>query len=272
VKPGLDDKVLASWNGLALAAFAEAARVLRDAVYRRVAERNAAFLRSKMWDGRRLLHTYKGGTAKVDGLIEDYAYVGLGLVELYRLTGDIAHLEWARGLLDVIVERFRDTEAGGFFESPEDGEALIIRQKSYFDAATPSGNGAAALLALWLGRYYNRQLRGRGAEVCDRRATTSCRRSPGSGRSCRAGVRVVAAAELVIVGEPGARRPLEREAAQRFLPWLALAPTSDGRGLPMFEGRESVPAGTALAYLCENMVCGLPVGTADELAGQLDAG
>ncbi|HEX6031265.1 MAG TPA: thioredoxin domain-containing protein, partial [Tepidiformaceae bacterium] len=87
VKPGLDDKMLASWNGLALAAFAEAARVLGDSHYRDISERNATFLREKLWDGERLLHTYKGGTAKVSGMLEDYAYVGHALVELYRLTG-----------------------------------------------------------------------------------------------------------------------------------------------------------------------------------------
>ncbi|MGH2609076.1 MAG: thioredoxin domain-containing protein, partial [Tepidiformaceae bacterium] len=255
-KPGLDDKGLASWNGLALAAFAEAARVLGDEQYRAVAEQNAVFLMAKFWDGARLRHTYKKGKAKVDGLLEDYAYVGLGLVELYKLDGQLAHLDWARALLDIILERFRDPETGGFFESPEDGEALIIRQKSFFDAATPSGNGATALLALWLGRYYNRaDYEAVAPEVLRQVSDHLLQAVTGFGTILQ--VLEFAASpprELVIVGQPAARAPLEREAAQRFLPWLALAPTADGRGLPMFAGREKAPARAARAYLCENMV------------------
>jgi uncharacterized protein YyaL (SSP411 family) len=271
VKPGLDDKILASWNGLALAAFAEAARVLGDDHYRAIAEQNALFLMAKLWDGERLRHTYKKGQAKVDGLLEDYAYVGLGLVELYKLDGQLAHLDWARSLLDIIRARFRDPESGGFFESPEDGEALIIRQKSFFDAATPSGNGATALLALWLGRYYNHaDYEAVAPEVMRQVSDHLLQAVTGFGTILQAlEFASTPPRELVIVGEPAARAPLEREAAQRFLPWLALAPTVDGRGLPMFEGRESVPGGTAMAYLCENMVCGLPVSSAEELAGQL---
>ena len=108
VPPGLDDKVLTSWNGLALAAFAEAGRVLDEPRYRAVAERNAAFVREELWHDSRLQHTYKAGVAKADGLLEDYSYYGLGLIELYRTTGDLAHLEWAAELLDAVLTRFAD--------------------------------------------------------------------------------------------------------------------------------------------------------------------
>ncbi|HMO54457.1 MAG TPA: thioredoxin domain-containing protein, partial [Tepidiformaceae bacterium] len=116
VRPGLDDKVLTSWNGLALAAFAEAARVLDEPEYGLAAARLAAFLQESVWTEGRLFHTRQGGRAKVDGLLEDYTYLGLGLIELYKLTGDIEHLEWARELLDVVLARFRDPERGDFFD------------------------------------------------------------------------------------------------------------------------------------------------------------
>ncbi|MEX1102829.1 MAG: thioredoxin domain-containing protein, partial [Dehalococcoidia bacterium] len=191
---------------------------------------------------------------------------------LYKLDGQLAHLDWARALLGIILERFRDAETGGFFESPADGEALIIRQKSFFDAATPSGNGATALLALWLARYYNRaDYEAVAPEVLRQVSDHLLQAVTGFGTILQA-LEFASSSprELVIVGEPAARAPLEREVAQRFLPWLALAPTSDARGLPMFEGREPVSAGEALAYLCENMVCGLPASSAEELAGQFD--
>ncbi len=154
VPPGLDDKILASWNGLALAAFAEAARVLGEPGWRAIAERNAAFVRAKLRSDGGLLHTYKNGRANVAGMLEDYAYYALGLVELFKLTGDLTHLDWARELFDVIAAAFHDDALGGFFETADGGEQLVLRQKSLFDAATPAGNSAAALLALWLDRYF----------------------------------------------------------------------------------------------------------------------
>ncbi|MBT5775566.1 MAG: thioredoxin domain-containing protein, partial [Dehalococcoidia bacterium] len=121
IAPGLDDKVLTSWNGLMLAAFAEAGRVLGDLDYIATAEANAAFVRDTVWNNGRLLHTYKDGVARIDGLLEDHAYYALGLVELYKTTGNLAHLDWARDLFEQIVMRFHDDAGGGFFETPEDG-------------------------------------------------------------------------------------------------------------------------------------------------------
>jgi hypothetical protein len=270
VRPGLDDKVLTSWNGLALAAFAEAARVLGDERYRAIAGRNAAFVRENLWRDGRLLHTYKAGVAKVDGLLEDYAYYGLGLVELFKLTGDMAHLDWARDLFEAILVRFRDPEHGGFFETPDDGETLLLRQKQFFDAATPGGNGAVALLALWLGRYCSRpDWEAVAGEVLGQIAEHLHAAPTGVGSLWQTVEFMLSPhRELVIVGEAVERLPLEREASRRYLPWLVLAPTADGDGLPMFEDR--APAGPALAYLCENMTCKMPAATPEQLASQLD--
>jgi hypothetical protein len=269
VRPGLDDKVLTSWNGLALAAFAEAARVLDEPEYELAATRLADFLRESCWKDGRLLHTWKGGLARVDGMLDDYAYVGLGLVELYKLTGDLDHLEWARDLLDNILRRFRDTERGGFYETPNDGEALIVRQKPFFDAATPSGNGAAALFALWMGRYYGPAAWERIVdEVVANVADHVLQAVTGFGTILQAMEFALSPhREIAIVGGVAERRPLERVVAQRFLPWTVIAPSTDGEGLLVFEGRG--PTGEALAYVCEDMTCKMPARTPEELAGQL---
>ena len=271
VKPGLDDKMLTSWNGLALAAFAEAARVLQDPSYRDVAEHNATFLKHNAWRKGRLLHTYKAGVAKVEGLLEDYAYVGLGLVELFKLTGDLAHLEWARELFETAQRDFRDAEQGGFFESSAVGEALIVRQKSFFDAATPSGNGAMALLALWIGRYYVRPEGEHVAREVVNQVHDHLLRAPTGFGTLWQAIEFLLAPhrEVAIVGQPAARQPLEVEVARAYRPWLAVAPSTDGHGLPIFEGRGT--SGAALAYVCEDMVCQLPVSTAGELALQLQS-
>ena len=269
VRPGLDDKVLTSWNGLALAAFAEAGRVLDEPEYGLAAARLAAFLRENVWRDGRLLHTWKAGIAKVDGLLEDYTYLGLGLVELYKLTGDLDHLEWSRDLLEVVLTRFRDPERGDFFDTPDDGEQLIARQKSFFDAATPSGNGAAALLGLWLGRYYGPAVWEHILDdVVKNTADYLLRAATGFGTIFQAMEFAIAPhREIAIVGDAIARQPLERVIASRFLPATVIAPSSDGEGLPIFEGRR--PQEVPLAYVCENMACMMPARTADELARQL---
>ena len=269
VPPGLDDKVLTSWNGLALAAFAEAARVLGDDRYRVMAERNAAFVRARLWVDGKLLHTYKAGVARVDGMLEDYAYYGLGLVELFKLTGEMEHLEWARELLEAILAAFRDGDGGGFFETGTGSEELLLRQKSFFDAATPSGNGAAALLGMWLGRYYGRgEWEELAVEVAGQVHDHLLQAPTGFGTVWQAIEFVIAPhREVVVVGQPAERAGLERGVGRRYLPFVVVAPTTDAVGLPLFEGR-AVESG-AMAYVCENMACRLPVATAEELGRQL---
>src|SRR5690606_10477536 len=136
VHPGLDDKILTSWNGLMLAAFAEAGRVLGDDEYVQVARMNAEFVREHLWRDGALLHTYREGTAKITGMLEDYAFYGLGLIELYRATGDLDYLAWAADLLRVAIDQFHDDQHGGFFEAAPEGESLLFQQKPFFDAAT----------------------------------------------------------------------------------------------------------------------------------------
>jgi len=270
VRPGLDDKVLTSWNGLALSAFAEAARVLDEPRYGIAATELAEFLRREVWRDGLLLHSWKAGEARVAGMLEDYTYLGIGLVAMYKLTGEIAHLEWARELCEATLQKFRDTERGAFFETASDAEQLITRQKPYFDAATPSGNGAAALLALWMGRYYSRSDWERVAEEVTTQVADHLLRAVNGFGTILQAIEFYASPnrELVITGDRESRRSLERAAAAKFLPWTALAPTPDADGLPMFEGREPNP-GEALAYVCENMMCLMPARTAEELAGML---
>ena len=269
VWPGLDDKVLTSWNGLALGAFAEAGRVFGEPAYVAVAERNAAFVRAEMWRDGRLLHTWKDGRARVDGLIEDYTYYGLGLIELYRATGDLDHLHWAAELLEVVVARFRDPEGGGVYESASDAERLILRQKPLFDAASPSGNGAAALLAFWLGRYFGRpEWEALAREVVALTSDHLVQAASGFGSVLQVVDLLLAPPrEIAVVGDAAARAPFEREIASRYLPAVLLAP-ADGEGLPVLEGR-AMAEGAAAAYVCENLVCNLPATTVEDLVAQL---
>ncbi|MGE3960585.1 MAG: thioredoxin domain-containing protein [Dehalococcoidia bacterium] len=269
VPPGLDDKVLTSWNGLVLSAFAEAGRVLDEARYVESARRTAAFLRSTMLREGRLLHAYRAGEAKVDALLEDYVYLGLGLVDLYRATGDLEPLRWAAELYEAAAARFGDDD-GTYFESPEDGEALILRQKPFFDSPTPSGNASMALLGFWLGRYFGRP----EWEDASRAIVTSVagqlpRAATGFGAMLQAvELQLAPPREIAVIGDEAARRPFLREVARRYLPATVLAPAASGAGLPLLEGRS--PGAGATAYVCENMVCDLPATSVSAFVEQLD--
>ncbi|MBN9493923.1 thioredoxin domain-containing protein, partial [bacterium] len=225
----------------------------------------------EMFDGGRLLHSYRAGAASINGMLEDYAYLGLGLVELYKLSGGLDALQWAEELLLNIVQRFHDDEHGGFFETASDAEQLLFRNKDYFDAATPSGNGAAALLGVWLARYYARPDAERVAdEVIGQVSDHLLAAVSGFGTLWQVALfRNAPPREIAIIGGTDAREPLEAVTASRYLPWAVVAPSADAVGLPLFEGRE-VGAG-ARAYVCEAMACKLPATNPGQLIEQLDS-
>jgi uncharacterized protein YyaL (SSP411 family) len=144
VHPGRDEKVLTSWNGLMLAAFAEAARVLNRDDYRQIVERNADFLLRKLRrPNGRLYHTWKGGEAKINGYLEDYTHLVAGLLELYQTTFEPRWYLAARELAEVMIEHFGALD-GGFFDTSDDHEKLITRPRELQDNAVPSGNAMAA--------------------------------------------------------------------------------------------------------------------------------
>ncbi|MBE0416752.1 MAG: thioredoxin domain-containing protein [Coriobacteriia bacterium] len=150
MRPARDEKVLAGWNGLALGALAVAARVLDHEEYRSAAERNAHFLLGEMYtaDGR-IYRSWKDGRATLNGYLEDYANCAEGLLELFESTGDERWLTAAAELADAIVEHFPDP-AGGFFDTSDDHEQLIIRPKGVQDGAVPSGGSMATGVLLRL--------------------------------------------------------------------------------------------------------------------------
>ncbi|ACO45988.2 thioredoxin domain-containing protein [Deinococcus deserti] len=267
-QPGTDDKVLTSWNGLALAAFADAARVLGEPRYLEIARQNAEFVRRELRlpDGT-LRHTFKDGQARVEGLLEDHALYGLGLVALFQAGGDLGHLEWARELWTLVRRDFWDEDAGVFHSTGGQAEPLLSRQVQGFDSAVLSDNAAAALLGLWMHRYFADQ----EAEAIARRTVQSFRTDMQAAPSGFGGLWRAAAflhaghTEVAILGTAAERAPLERVAARFPLPFTALAFTEPGGNLPVLEGRR----GGGTAYVCVNHACQLPTQAPEELARQL---
>ena len=127
-----------------LRAFAEASGHLNRDDYRRAAEANADFILTTMWDGTRLLHSFKDGRVRFNGYLDDYANLIDGLFALYELTFDYKWLNTAMQISDRMIQSFWDATDGGFYFTGEDHESLITRPKDFFDNATPAGNSVAA--------------------------------------------------------------------------------------------------------------------------------
>ena len=159
VRPHRDDKVLASWNGMMLGALARAHAVLQDEAFLPAAEANLAFLRAKLWDPatKTLYHRWRDGEHDQVQLLDAYANLLAGVVELYEATVDPRHLEFAVALAESMIQRFHDPKDGGFWQSGADTPHLLVRSKEDYDGAEPSGNSVAALALLRLSTICDRK-------------------------------------------------------------------------------------------------------------------
>jgi uncharacterized protein YyaL (SSP411 family) len=280
VKPGRDEKVIAAWNGMMLQSFAEAAAVMEREDFRAVAETNAAFILERLRDESNLLHVYKDGRAKQHAFLDDYACVASGLLSLYETTGDLRWLRESVALTEQMIAEFWDEEDGGFFYTGGSSEKLIVRQKDYFDNATPSGNSVAAELLVRLAALTENEDYRRKAITVFRLVRDAVERYP-SAFGCMLGAldfHLSTPKEIVVVGEPGeaATLALLREVWSRYLPNKIVAPTREGDTeaasvVPLLRERTRID-GRATAYVCENYTCQRPVNEPGELAAQLDAG
>jgi len=151
VRPGRDEKILASWNGLMIKGMARAARLLGEPELIASAERACDFLRTELWQGGRLLATAKDGRAHLNAYLDDYVFLMDGLLELLQARWRGADLEWLQALAEVVLTHFENKAQGGFYFTSDDHERLIYRPIPTYDDAVPSGNGVAAHVLLRLG-------------------------------------------------------------------------------------------------------------------------
>jgi uncharacterized protein YyaL (SSP411 family) len=256
IHPGRDEKVLTDWNGMMLRAFAEAAAHFGRDDYRAIAEGNARFLLNTMWDGARLLHSFKDGRARFNAYLDDYANFADGLFALYELTFDQAWLDAATQVTDRMIAQFWDAEGGGFHFTGNDHETLIARTKDFFDNATPSGNSVAADVLLRLAALLDRKdYREKGENVIDSAAGLLKQYASGFGRMLAAvDFYVGPSKEIAITGDPG---PFLSILRKQYLPRTVIAAGTDGniallQNRPMLDGKPT-------AYICENFACKQPV-------------
>ncbi len=261
VRPGRDEKVLVSWNALAIRGMAHAGRVLGREPWIASARRALEFIRSRMWRDGRLLATSKDGHAHLAAYLDDYAYLMAALIELLQSEFSLQDLEFAEQLAEVLLAQFEDAEGGGFFFTARDHEALIHRPKPGYDNATPSGNAVAA----WgLGRLAGLTGEQRYAAAAERTLELfypMMRDSPAG-----YGAMTIALDEhlqppgvLVLRGKPEPLAGWQAELAREFLPDTTVLAIADSMsGLPPALDKPARPE-PVNGWLCRGVNCLLPI-------------
>jgi uncharacterized protein YyaL (SSP411 family) len=264
-QPGLDDKVLASWNGLALAALAEGARRLERTDWLDAARGVAGFLLGPLSraDGR-LSRSWREDKVSGEGFLDDYANVAHGLLELHVATGEMRWLEEARRLALLAVELHLDSELGGFFLAPTGREELVARTKGLDDNPLPSGNSMLAHVLLRLGRIWGDDELERHAVSVLRLVEPMVGRAPGAfaWTLCALDLWLAPPREIAIIGSP--ESPVARAALAPFAPNTVIA-VGPADGVPLLDGKGYVD-GKPAVYVCERFACQAPVTDPAELA------
>lgn len=266
-----DEKILTGWNGLMLAAFAEAPRVLNSNQHTVISKQNAEFLLTHLRDANgRLKRSYKDGQARLNGYLEDYANLAEGLLALYETTFDEKYFVAARELADQILEHFTDPR-GGFFDTSDDHESLVVRPKDVQDNATPSGSAMATNVLFKLAAYTD------DARYIDAAESALAPLQPALAQAptgfawwlCALAFELAPPKEIAIVGDDaenlfavvfGEYRP------NQVVAWKGAGTDS---AIPLLVGRDALD-GKATAYVCQNFACQLPVTAAEALTAQLN--
>jgi uncharacterized protein len=257
-KPLRDDKAIASWNGLALAALAEAARRLEREDLLAAARATGEFLLGPLSTPEgRLFRTWRNGQAKHAGVLEDYADVANGLYELHVATGELRWLEESRRLALLAVELFADEQRGGFFLTPADGEQLVARKKDFDDHPTPSGNSMLAYVLLRLARLWGDDELERLAVGVFRLVWRLLPQAPSAfGHALSAlDLNFSPPREIAVIGP--ADSAVARAALAPFEPNTVVAFGPSGN-VPLLEGKDFVD-GRPAVYICENFACQAPL-------------
>jgi uncharacterized protein YyaL (SSP411 family) len=261
VRPGRDEKILVSWNALAIRGMAHAGRVLGHPEWIASARRALGFIRTAMWREGRLLATYKDGRAHLKAYLDDYAFLLAAALELLQEGFDAEDLAFACKLADVLLEQFEDADAGGFFFTARDHEQLVQRPKPPHDNATPSGNAVAA----WgLGRLAAIT----GEERYARAAERTLELFYPQMRDYPAGFAAMAIAldealqpprTLILRGRGEALPAWQAELMQEFLPDLTVLALPDGTpGLGAVLDKPPRPE-PVNAWLCRGVTCLAPM-------------
>jgi hypothetical protein len=280
LRPHLDDKILAAWNGLMISAYARAAQVLDDPSYLETAIRAANFLRGHLYDSSRkiLYRSYRGGRSDIEGFADDYAFVIQGLIDLYEASFDVEWLKLATQLQETQDRLFFDEKNGGYFSTSGKDQSVFLRMKDDNDGAEPAASSVAALNLLRLSQFRDDPVAAgaeRARKTIDAFAATLSHFPSAMPQMLVAfDFSLSKPRQVVVAGKKDApeTKALLKEVHRHFLPKtiLLLADGSDGQKY-LGEKNEAIRTmstveGQSAAYVCENFTCKAPVTNPQQLS------
>jgi uncharacterized protein YyaL (SSP411 family) len=272
VRPGLDDKILTSWNALAIAGLARAARALAEPAWESLALAALDTLRATAWRDGRLTATRKGTHAHLNAYLDDYAFVLAALVEVMQTRFRAEDFAWALAIADVLLDKFEDKAHGGFFFTSHDHERLIHRPKPGHDNATPSGNGVAAHALIVLGHLADVPRYVEAGERTLRLHAPSLAQSPSGHSTLLAALEAALTPPSIVIlaGEAVACAAWQRALEARYRPTTLVLNVAGVAGVPAALTKGAVAADHATAWVCRGTHCLPPIDTLAALDAALD--
>ena len=265
--PGRDEKILTSWNALMIRGMATAARALQRDDLAESATRALDFIRNTLWRDGRLLATYKDGKAHLNAYLDDYVFLADAILELQQTRFRTDELQFARTLLDTVLDHFTDSAAGGFFFTSDDHETLMHRSKSFGDDATPAGNGVAVFVLQRMGYLLGETRYLDAAERTLRAAWAAMEKYPHAHMSLLTALEehLHPPESIILRGDSTQIEAWRRELAKLYAPRrMIFAVAADATGLPE-AFVDKAPRGPAVAYVCHGSTCSPPITELGEL-------
>ena len=271
VWPARDEKILTSWNGLAIAGLAAAARALDRDDYVQSAARAVEFLRRHCWFDGRLLAVHKDGRSRCPAYLDDHAFLAWGLLELLQARWHGPWLAWAIELAEALLRHFEDRDTGGFFFTADDHETLILRPKTFSDDATPAGNGVAARVFIRLGYLLGEMRYIDAAESTLRSAQAAVERYPhGHGTLLMALEELATPPHILVLRGPEDELDVWRSEFDKLYDphRMVVAVPAAAQSLPPALASKKA-LGSTVAYVCRGMTCSPPVPTLAQLVREM---
>ncbi len=264
VRPGLDDKILTSWNALMISAFAKGFRISKDESFLNAAEKGLSFIEENLTKDGKLLRTYKNGTSKIQAYLEDYAYLIGSLLDVFEINPEKKYLERASILGKYLIEHFWDSENKNFFMTADNHEKLIIRPKSNYDLSMPSGNSVAANSLLRLYHFtQEKKFIDISLEVMESQATLAAENPFGFGYLLNTiYMYLQKPTEITIINSKNSE--ISNHLTGLFLPESILVTLNSENQLtnlahlPFFKGKIFDNEKTTV-FVCKNFTCSLPL-------------
>ena len=273
IMPGLDDKVLTSWNSLMITAFAKGYRVTHDHRYIDAAKKCVEFIEKNLFVNGKLLRTYKNGASKIDGYLEDYSYFANALLDVFEIEPNSKYLKLAIALGKQLQEHFWDSESSSFFMTSDDHERLIIRPKSSYDLSLPSGNSVSAFVMLRLYHFtQNPEFLGMATRVMESQAQMAAENPFGFGYLLNTiSIYLQKPVEITVINPENS--DICNSIDNNYIPNSILVTIKNSAQLeelsefPFFKGKAYEDKTSV--FICKDFACSLPLHNLDEITSNL---